>query len=427
MKIAIIGSGIAGLTAAWRLHRHHDIEIFEANNHIGGHTNTADVHYQGIDYAIDTGFIVFNKRTYPNFIALLKELNVDYQPSDMGFAVSSQRSGLEYSGSSLNAVFSQRRNLVNTSFYKLLIGILKFNRRAPAFLKHANRDFSLGDYLNRYHYPQPFIDNYIIPMGAAIWSTDPEKMLEFPAETFIRFFKNHGLLSVSNQPQWYVIKGGSKEYVSKLIAPFRDAIHTNTPVEKIIRQPDHVDIITASGKQRFDVVFIATHSDQTLAMLEEPSAQERRILGAIKYQHNEAVLHTDTSLLPKNKRAWAAWNCFIPASGDRVMLTYNMNILQNLQAPCEFCVTLNNSAAIDPDSIVKRIDYSHPVFDRASIDAQKNWGDISGTNRTYYCGAYWGYGFHEDGVNSAIRATDLFFEQQGAADISNEKAAFRAA
>lgn len=411
MKIAIIGAGIAGLTAAWRLHRDHDIEVFEANEYIGGHTNTVDVHYQGADYAIDTGFIVFNKRTYPNFLALLAELNVEYQPSNMGFSVSSQRSGVEYSGSSINAVFSQRRNLVSPAFYKLLLGILKFNRRAPAFLKDTNRDFTLGEYLKRYHYPQPFIDNYIIPMGAAIWSTDPGKMLGFPAETFIRFFRNHGLLSVSNQPQWYVIKGGSKEYVSKLVAPFRDKIHLNTPVQNIVRHPDFVDVVTPAGEQRFDYAFIAAHSDQALAMLETPSPQERRILGAIQYQHNEAVLHTDTSLLPRNRRAWAAWNCFIPASGGRVILSYNMNILQNLQAPCVFCVTLNNSAAIDPDSIIKRIDYSHPVFDRAAIDAQQSWSNISGVNRTYYCGAYWGYGFHEDGVNSAIRATDLFAEQ----------------
>ena len=388
------------------------IELFEADSHIGGHTNTVGIELDDKHYNVDTGFIVFNKRTYPNFLSLLSELNVDYQPSEMGFSVSSAISGLEYCGSSLNALFSQRRNLINPRFYKLLRAIVRFNTHAPAWLNSNSDNPSLGDFLNSHGYYSGFIDNYIIPMGAAIWSTPPKQMLEFPARTFIQFFKNHGLLTVADHPQWYVIKGGSKVYVEKLIAPFKKSVHVNNAVKSVRRYPTHVELITTDGTHRFDYVFIGSHSDEALAMLSDTSANEREILSAIKYHPNEAILHTDISLLPKKRRAWAAWNYFVPDSDDMsVVLTYNMNILQNIQAPCEFCVTLNNSDKINPKRVLSRIQYAHPIFDRAAIDAQKRWPEINGTNRSYFCGAYWGYGFHEDGVNSALRAINLFSEK----------------
>jgi predicted NAD/FAD-binding protein len=417
MKIAIIGTGIAGNVAAYRLAREHDITVFEADHRIGGHTNTVDVLTAGRRWAIDTGFIVFNDATYPNFIALLDELGVESQPSEMSFSVRNERNGLEYNGASLNALFAQRSNLVKPSFYRMLKDILRFNREAPELLKNPEDRISLGDYLNQNRYSAGFIDHYIVPMGAAIWSATPGGMRSVPAAFFVRFFANHGLLSVNDRPTWRVIKGGSKNYLDKLVAGHRDRIRLDSKVEWIRRQTDHVELkAKGSAVERFDRVFLACHSDQALAMLADPSPRETEVLGAIKYQQNEAVLHTDDSLMPRRRLAWAAWNYHIPEGppdpDGKVALTYNMNILQSLDAPAQFCVTLNNTQAIDQEKIVQTIQYSHPVFTEQAVSAQRMHRDINGARRTYYCGAYWRYGFHEDGVVSALSALEHFREDQ---------------
>jgi uncharacterized protein len=407
MKIAIVGTGISGMVAAYLLHRDHEVTVFEAADYIGGHTNTIDVQMNGRTYAIDTGFIVFNDWTYPNFIALLKKLGVESQASDMSFSVKCEQTGLEYNGTSMNTLFAQRRNLLRPSFYRMIRDILRFNRESVELLSQPEPGPSLGAYLEANRYSREFIEQYIVPMGAAIWSADHATMWGFPARYLVQFFKNHGMLSVNERPTWRVIKGGSQRYMERLIAPFRDRIQLNAPVESVVRHSDSVEIrLTQRGggrMMRFDHVIIAAHSDQALSMLSDPSPAEREILGAIPYHDNEAVLHTDASLLPCRKLAWAAWNYHLLRSQpDRAVVTYHMNRLQGLTAPHEFCVTLNHTQAIDPRKIIRRITYHHPVYSPAAVAAQKRHGDISGVNRTSYCGAYWGFGFHEDGVKSAL-------------------------
>lgn len=410
MKIAIVGSGISGLTAAHHLHPEHEITLFEAGSHVGGHVHTHDVHLGGRDYRIDTGFIVFNNRTYPNFIALLDELGVKGQDSDMSFSVSCGISGLEYNGSSLNALFAQRENLLRPGFWGMLRDILRFNKDAPRLLESEGDEMGLGEYLAQGGYGRMFRDYYILPMGAAIWSTDPERMLAFPARFFIRFFQNHGLLSVNDHPVWRVVQGGSRAYVDRLTAPFADRIRLNSPVRRIDRGQGRVILHTvAGGAEAFDTVFLACHSDQALAMLAEPTETERAVLAAIPYQPNEAVLHTDTRLLPRRRLAWAAWNYLMPEGPDgRLALTYNMNILQGLDGPETFCVTLNASERIDPSKVIARMTYDHPLFTPTGTAAQARHREIDGTRRTYYCGAWWRNGFHEDGLVSALDALRHF-------------------
>jgi predicted NAD/FAD-binding protein len=407
MKIAIIGTGISGMVAAYLLHRDHEITVFEAAGYIGGHTNTIDVELDGRVYAVDTGFIVFNDWTYPNFIALLNKLGVESQPSDMSFSVKCERTGLEYNGTSLNALFAQRRNLFRPSFYRMIRDILRFNRESVELLDQPDPGPSLAVYLAVNRYSVEFIDHYIVPMGSAIWSADHATMADFPARYLVQFFKHHGMLSVNERPTWRVIKGGSQRYMEKLIAPFHDRIRVNARVESVVRRPESVEIRLADGNgggsTRVDHVIIATHSDQALAMLADPSPREREILGAIPYQDNEAVLHTDASLLPRCRRAWAAWNYhLLPTQPDRAVVTYHMNRLQGLSAPQELCVTLNHTDAVDPAKMLRRITYHHPVYSPQAVAAQRRHGEISGVNRTSYCGAYWGFGFHEDGVKSAL-------------------------
>ena len=414
MRIAIVGTGISGMVAAYLLHRDHEITVFEAADYIGGHTNTIDVQIEGQTYAVDTGFIVFNDWTYPNFIQLLNRLGVESQASDMSFSVKCERTGLEYNGTSLNSLFAQRRNLFRLSFHRMIRDILRFNRESLELLKQSGPGPSLESYLATNRYSKEFIDHYLVPMGAAIWSASHETMWKFPARYLVQFFKNHGMLSVDDRPTWRVIKGGSQRYAQTLVAPFLDRIHLNSPVESISRFPDYVEIRAQIGRReyratRFDHVIIAAHSNQTLSMLADPSPTEKDILGAIQYQENEAVLHTDASLLPKQKLAWAAWNYHLLANQpDRAVVTYHMNRLQSLNAPCEFCVTLNHTEAIDPAKILRRITYHHPVHSPQAVEAQKRHGEINGVNRTSYCGAYWGYGFHEDGVTSALAVCQSF-------------------
>jgi predicted NAD/FAD-binding protein len=413
MKIAIIGTGIAGNVAAYQLAREHDITVYEADDRIGGHTHTVDVEQAGERWAVDTGFIVYNERTYPKFVALLNELGVASQTSDMSFSVSTPDGALEYNGASLNTLFAQRRNLLRPSFYRMLLDILRFNREAAALLGDSPADLTLGDYLSEKRYSREFIDHYIVPMGAAIWSASPGGMLATPAMFFIRFFQNHGLLSVTDRPTWRVIRGGSRNYVERLVAGHRDRIRLNAPVRRIRRDGDHVEVSTQeAGTERFDRVFLACHSDQALQLLADPTPREQEVLGAIAYRRNEAVLHTDASMMPRRRRAWAAWNYQLPGgpleAEEQVTLTYNMNILQSLEAPVEFCVTLNNTAAIDPDKIIRTVEYAHPVFTAEAVAAQQQHRALNGERNCYFCGAYWRHGFHEDGVVSALNAVEHF-------------------
>lgn len=414
MKIAIVGTGISGMVAAYLLHRDHEITVFEAADYIGGHTNTIDVGVAGQTYSVDTGFIVFNDWTYPNFMKLLGRLGVETQASDMSFSVKCERTGLEYNGTSLNTLFAQRQNLFRPSFYRMIRDILRFNREAVSLLDQHEPGPSLGKYLESHRYSKEFVDQYIVPMGAAIWSASHDNMWEFPTRYLVQFFKNHGMLSVDNRPQWRVITGGSRSYADKLVAPFRPRIILNSPVESISRSPGFVEIRASLQRRedralRFDHVIIATHSDQALAMLADPSPKEKEILGAIHYQENEVVLHTDPSMLPHRRLAWAAWNYhLLPIQPNRAVVTYHMNRLQRLAAPVELCVTLNHTNAIEPARILRRFTYHHPIYSSDAVAAQRRHGEINGINRTSYCGAYWGFGFHEDGVKSALAVCKPF-------------------
>jgi len=411
MKVAIIGSGISGLTAAYLLQKEHDITVFEANDYIGGHTHTHEINQNNKIWSVDSGFIVYNEKTYPNFIRLLKKLKVGVQKTTMGFSVKAPSKNLEYAGGSINMVFAQRLNLFKPSFLIMLKDIFRFNRLAARELERVDEKSTILSFLEKHKFSKPFIENYIIPMGAAIWSTAANKTTEMPAAFYIRFFKNHGLLQIFNRPQWFVIKGGSKSYVQKIVEGFREKIFLSRPVTKVERSPSEVKVYCDKEPDPilFDKVIFATHSDQALALLKEPSENEKAVLEALPYQKNTAIVHTDESLMPKNKTTWSSWNYLL--SGDLkkpVTLTYNMNILQSLQAKPDFLVTLNSLNEINPSKIIKKIDYAHPLFTVDGINAQKKKNQISGHNNTYYCGAYWGNGFHEDGVNSALEVCKAF-------------------
>ncbi|MEE3169034.1 MAG: FAD-dependent oxidoreductase [Pseudomonadota bacterium] len=411
-RIAVIGAGVSGLTAAWLLAEKHDVQIFEAADYAGGHTNTEQVEAGGRTWPVNTGFIVFNDWTYPNFIKLMDRLGVASEVSDMSFSVDCSTTGLQYNGTSLNTLFAQRRNLFNLPFLKMVREILRFNKETRADLRAGaiSNEETLGEYLNRNGYSRYFRNYYIVPMGAAIWSA-PEIVLEqFPIRFFLQFFNNHGMLSVDDRPTWRVISGGSAQYVSKMMDRLGEATHLNSPVERVSRDDTGVTVLVKGESHRFDQVVFACHSDQALAMLADPTDSERDILGAIAYQNNDVVLHTDSRVLPDNRRAWAAWNYFIPGhSTEPVSVTYNMNILQNFhEAPETFCVTLNRSQDIDPERIIKRFEYAHPVFTMDAVRAQERYDEIGNHNRTHFCGAYWFNGFHEDGVRSALRVTRAF-------------------
>lgn len=413
-KIAIIGSGISGLTAAYYLHKHHHVCVYEADSRLGGHTATKDITIDGQDYAIDTGFIVFNDWTYPNFIKLLNELGVESQPTDMGFSVSNPTVDYEYAGTNLGTLFAQKRNLLSLNHWQMLRDILRFNKAAVIDLKEGKLppNETLGQYLARNRYSRSFIEHYLVPMGSAIWSATQQAMLAFPLEFFVRFFDNHGLLNVVNRPQWRVIKGGSRSYIAPLIKGFADKIKLNSPVTQVLRSKHKVAVVANQQPDYYDEVIFACHSDQALALLGDASDDERRILSAIPYQKNSVVLHTDTRLLPKRRSTWSSWNYRLQNDDTRPpVLTYSMNILQGIKGPTEFCVTLNAPDLIDPDKILGSYEYSHPVFSRASVAAQAAWPLINGVNRSWFCGAWCANGFHEDGVNSALRVVDQLLWQ----------------
>jgi predicted NAD/FAD-binding protein len=410
VRLAVVGGGISGLAAAHLLCAEHEVVLFEADGCVGGHTHTVDATAGGTTWPVDTGFIVFNERTYPNFIRLLDRLGVASRPSVMSFSVTDERSGLEYCASTLDTLFAQRQNLLDRAFWRMVFEIFRFNRQSRELCESAEVALTLGDYLASRGYSPLFVEAFLVPMGAAIWSADPRRFLQFPAAAFVRFFANHGLLDVIGQPKWRVVAGGSRQYVEPLVAPFLDRIRLDSPVTKVRRLPDRVEVTPRGGEpERFDQVVLACHSDQTLALLADPSDAERELLSAIPYQRNDTVLHTDGRLLPSLPKARASWNCRIPArEQEGVSLTYWMNRLQSLAAPVDFCVTLNSPGAMAPETVLRRLVYHHPVYSAAAFAAQARRDEISGVNRTWYCGAYWGYGFHEDGLNSALAVCRRF-------------------
>ena len=402
------------MVAAARLHSAHEVTVFEAGAYLGGHTHTHDIEHAGRHYAVDTGFIVFNDWTYPRFIALLNELGVEYQNSNMSFSLRDERSGLEYNGTSVNTLFAQRLNALRPSFLRMIADILRFNRQSRGLLSGSDHDLTLGAYLEQHRYSDIFRDQFIVPMGMSIWSATESGMMSFPARFFVEFFDKHGFLNVNDRPVWQAVKGGSREYMKKLSAPLLHRVRLDTPVTGLRRDAAGVTVRTALGSvERFDAVFIACHGDQALKFLQDPTPAERSVLGAFPYQENEAVLHTDDRLLPRTKLARAAWNYHRldardNAMRDRVALTYDMNVLQSLDAPVRFLVTLNRGADIEPAKALKTVIYHHPVYLPSGVAAQKRRAEVSGVNRTFYCGAYWRYGFHEDGVVSAEWALEEF-------------------
>lgn len=413
-KIAIIGSGISGLLSGYLLSRSHDISVFEAENNIGGHTATKVLSLPEGEVAIDTGFIVFNDRTYPNFLKLLAQLKVAHQATDMGFSVSCQRTGFEYSGTSFNGLFAQRKNIFSKSHWLMLKEIVQFNSACNQLYKDncIPQDQTLGEYLQLHGYSEKFINFYILPMVSAIWSSPIGTAAAMPLVFFVRFFHNHGLLTVTGQPQWYTVKGGSNQYLQPLIENFKETIYTNCPVISVKRTTDSVVVhSTRFGEQIFDEVIFACHSDQALKLLADPSATEFDILAAIPYQSNQVTLHSDIRLLPKLRRSWSSWNYMLLNQGEsKAALTYNMNILQKLNSATTFCVSVNAGNTIDPEKIYGEYQYSHPIFTHDSVTAQARWSEISGINHTHFCGAYWRNGFHEDGVVSAIRVAEMLGE-----------------
>ncbi|MAA72875.1 MAG: FAD-dependent oxidoreductase [Bermanella sp.] len=411
-KIAVIGSGIAGLTSAHLLSREHEVSLFEANDYIGGHTHTRPVELQGKVYPVNTGFIVFNDWTYPNFIKLMDQLGVKSEDSDMSFSVRDENTGIEYNGTSINSLFAQRRNLFRPSFLRMVKDILRFNKQTVSALENdeIGEGETLGEFVAKHGYSKSFVNHYIVPMGAAIWSASEDMMMDFPLKFFLQFFNNHGMLSVDERPQWRVLTGGSQSYVEPITRPFKERIHLNTPITKVERSSEGVTLYSHDKSFEFDQVIFSCHSDQALNMLADPSQLESDILGALPFQKNDVILHTDDSMMPKRKLAWASWNYHIPQrKSDTAMLTYNMNILQNFHdAPETILVTLNRSQEIDPSKILSKYSYAHPVFTLDGIKAQQRHAEISGQNRSHYCGAYWFNGFHEDGVNSALRVVKQF-------------------
>ena len=454
MKIAIIGAGISGLTAAYRLSRHHDIALFEANDYLGGHTHTVDIDLDGERHAIDTGFIVFNDWTYPSFIALLDELGVASRATSMSFSVRCDAANLEYNGSSLNGLFAQRRNLLRPSFYRMLADIMRFNRDAPELVlsRPATDETTVAEFLGQHRYSREFAEHYLLPMGAAIWSCPLGTFETFPIRFIVEFYKNHGLLSVRNRPTWRVIEGGSRNYVAAMAEtiiaiseaktdqperasvrfdsprsdPFRNAppktgasaLRLSTPIESVRRSSTDVIVVPRNGSPEvFDHVVFACHSDQSLRMLAEPTATERDVLSEFPYGRNVAVLHTDRNVLPKRRRAWASWNYHLAdlssnGTEQPATVTYQMNLLQHLRSKHVFNVTLNSEQQVDPAKVLRRFEYHHPIFTVRRAAAQARHRELINVNRTSFCGAYWGNGFHEDGVVSALRVCEALLPKE---------------
>ncbi|MBK7043240.1 MAG: FAD-dependent oxidoreductase [Rhodanobacteraceae bacterium] len=403
MKIAVVGSGISGIGAAWLLSREHEVTLFEANDYVGGNTHTHEIELNGAVYHVDTGFIVCNPDHYPHFFRMLGELGVDTQETTMSFAVRNERSGLEYNATDLDRLFVQRRNLLSPRFWTMVHGILKFYREAPALLELPDIGPDLGDYLEANGYSTAFRDDHLLPMASALWSSPSAQILRFPAKYLVAFMANHQMMVTRDRKPWRVVRGGSSSYIRAMLPNASFTLRTRTPVRSVQRDAAGVCVTIDGGSERFDQIVFACHSDQALALLVDPSEREHEILGAIGYQHNDTVLHTDVRLLPRRRKAWAAWNALmLDDERNACTVTYDMSQLQQISAPENFCVTLNCSDRVDPARILKRLRYQHPIYTRASVAAQARRHEISGQQRTWYAGAYWGWGFHEDGMRSAV-------------------------
>ena len=406
MRFAIIGSGISGLAAGWYLSRKHEVSLFEKDPRLGGHTNTVNVENGGDPIPVDTGFIVHNDRTYPNLVRLLSELGVETQPSDMSFSVSNRQTGFEYSSRGVNGFFAQRSNLLRREHYLLVAEILRFNHTAPKLLERPGVEAAtIGDIIDEGRYHPVFAERYLLPMASAVWSMSFDAIRFFPALTLLRFFHNHGMLGINTHPKWKVIRGGSHKYIPLLTAPFKDRIFLDARIAAVSRQESGVTLqFEDRPAMAFDQVVFACHGDQVLPLLEEPTGAERDVLGNFKTSRNVATLHTDSSLLPRRLAAQASWNYNLGMGGNSgVALTYYMNRLQSLKTAENFCVTLNGEDVIDPAKVLRKIAYQHPLYTQEAVQSQNGWHEISGRKRTHYCGAYWFYGFHEDGLNSALR------------------------
>jgi len=411
VKIAIIGTGISGLVSAWLLQREHDVHLFEANHYIGGHTNTIKVAEQDRTVNVDTGFIVFNEHNYPNLCRLFDVLGVESRDSNMSFSVHCERTGLEYNGTGFSGLFCQRQNLLNPRFWGMLKDIMRFHQQAPGLLQNGLDDTTTVDQFVREHgYGKQFVDYYLVPLGASLWSAPARRFRTFPMRFVLEFLDNHCMLQVKDRPKWKTVSGGSSQYVDKLTRGFQDRIRLNTPVKAIRRLRQAIEVTVQDGSaETFDEVIVATHADQALRLVGDMQAEERALLCQFPYQDNEVILHTDTAVLPDRQSAWASWNYRIPnIEKDHVSVTYNMNMLQGLQSDKTYCVSLNQSQGIDPGKIIKRIPYHHPLFQPGRQSAQARHAELIRRDAISYCGAYWGYGFHEDGVRSALAVCSAF-------------------
>jgi uncharacterized protein len=403
MRIAVIGSGIAGLASAWLLSREHEVTLYEANDYLGGHTHTHDVEVGGRQVAVDTGFIVFNPPHYPHLSRMFADLGVASQPTTMSFALKNERSGLEYNATNLSGLFCQRRNLVSPRFLRMLRDIVRFYRESPALLALTEAGPTLGDYLAAHGYSDAFSDDHLVPMASALWSSPSTQILGFPARYLVQFMANHQMLQTSDRPQWRVVKGGSQSYVRALRARWNVRERIGSAALRVRRRIDAVDVESANGSEPYDHAVLACHADQALALLADADDRERDILAAMTYQENDTVLHTDANLLPRRRRAWAAWNALVPKdASEQCTVSYCMNLLQSLDSPEPIVVTLNRTAQIAPEKILRRLRYHHPLYTQASVAAQKRKPEIQGGRRTWFAGAYWGWGFHEDGMRSAV-------------------------
>lgn len=417
MKVAVIGAGVSGLVASHLISRAHDVTVFEAGDYAGGHTNTIRVDSADETHFLDTGFIVYNNRNYPNFERLLDQLGVETQPSSMSFSVADEHGDFEYNSRTPNGLYAKRSHMVTPWFQRMIGDVVRFGREGRALLDqngHHNgrphREPSLREWLDYGGFSQPFVEKLIVPQAAAVWSADPEQMWEFPARFLVEFFDNHGMFELRGRPQWRTVKGGSHRYVEKLTEGLGERVRLSAPVNQVTRDTEGVEVKPAGAEaERFDEVVFATHADQALAILGDATTPEREILGEMPFKANQAVLHTDRSLLPRRRRAWASWNYhLLPETDGKSTVTYHMNRLQNLRSEQQFCVTLNRSEAVDPAAEIRTVDYSHPVFTIAGMEARKRHAEINAANHTHYCGAYWGSGFHEDGVVSALRVAERF-------------------
>ena len=406
-RIAVIGAGISGMSAAYLLSQKHQVWLFERESRLGGHTHTHEIETSRGVLPIDTGFIVHNDRTYPNLVRLFQKLGIERQASDMSFGVSCRDTGLEYSSRGLSGFFGSR-NFLRLSQYQLLTEILRFNREARALLQEpTNSEITLGDYLRAHGFGGDFSRYYLNPMASAVWSTSLEEIDTFPALTLIRFFENHGFLGLTTQAQWYAVKGGSSAYIGPLTSPYQQRIRLGAKIDSVTRRPGKVQIFFADrAPETFDEVVFACHAPQALQLLKDATQPEQRVLGQLRTSRNQTMLHTDSRLLPRRASARASWNYHVGASRREATLTYHMNRLQNLRTAKDYCVTLNHSEAVEERHVLREMTYFHPLYNLDAVRAQTRWSEISGVDRTHFCGAYWSYGFHEDGLNSAIRVAE---------------------